>query len=283
MLEPAHRAAHVRRAARSTSTCGSTPRTRSRYGRLLGRPGPPHGQRVAARRRGAPAAHLQRHRCRGARERAGRRGAADRRAGRARRRRPDRASPAPSPQWTTWTGCGEPAWPRRSLAHAAPGRPLLGLCGGFQMLVARASTTRWRAGAARSPGWGCCRCEIGFQRDQDPVAPAPGRRSARPCAATRSITGRWSWRDPDLPGLITLPGGGGRGRGCGQRLRHALARRLRVRRVPAALPHPGGRDRRAARVRGRAGHRLRRAARRRPSTGSATWWRSTSTPTRCGG
>ena len=127
------------------------------YGRVLGRPGAAARHRVAAGRGGPAAADLQRHRRRGAGHRAGRAGAADRRAGRDRRRRPGRAARLARPPWTTWPGCARPAWPTRCRTHAAAGQAAARHLRRLPDARPSASTTRWRAAAARVPGWGCCR------------------------------------------------------------------------------------------------------------------------------
>ena len=80
------------------------------------------------------AADQQLHRHRRARSGAGRRRRLRLRRPIARRRRPDRAARAPGRPSPTSTWLRARGLDRAVLAHAAAGRPVLGICGGFQML-----------------------------------------------------------------------------------------------------------------------------------------------------
>ena len=109
-------------------------------------------------------------------------------------------------------GCARPGWPTRSRAHAAAGRPVLGICGGFQMLAARIhDEVESRRGHA-CPGSGCCRSR----------SPSTARKTARPgrrarpsgrrrCAATRSTTGTCHRPTRAWPRCSTYADGTGEG------------------------------------------------------------------------
>ena len=43
--------------------------------------------------------------------------------------------PGPGPPWPICSGCAEPVWRRPLLDAAGPGMPVLGVCGGYQMLA----------------------------------------------------------------------------------------------------------------------------------------------------
>ena len=182
-LGSAHRPAHLRRAAlqrravagRRGFAVGACRGGRRRARRTARQPG-------AAGGGGTAAADLQFHRRRGARLRARGGGPLGHRSGRARRRR-HRGDPRqqghrrrPGLAATARTGA------RRSPAHAAAGRVVLGVCGGFQMLCRRIDDPRgeWtrRGGRTRS-----ARRRHRLRHRQDTCGAGTAR-----CAATRSTT-----------------------------------------------------------------------------------------------
>ena len=174
----------LRRAAVRTSTSGSTPRTRSRTGGCSAGRGAPRGTRVAAGRGGPAAAHLQRHRRRGAGHRAGRAGAADRRAGRDRRRRPGRAARLARPPSTTWPGCGETGLADAIAAHAArrqaAARHLRRLPDARRAIH---DDVESRPGHGRR-AWACCRSRSRSARAR-PLARSRARRCGAPVQRLR--------------------------------------------------------------------------------------------------
>ena len=163
------------------------------------------------------------------------------------------------------------AWLRRTgladavRAHAAAGRPVLGICGGYQMLGQRiADPDRVEGGDAA--GLGLLDLEIVFDVEKhlaNPVGHGVGRAGAR-------------LRDPLRPRRPLRRSRADRRRGLRQRhsARHPLARPPRERRLPPRAAAPGRRPGGAQRFRGRAGHRVRaRAGRparpaRRPRRGA---------------
>lgn len=101
------------------------------------------------------------------------------------------------------------------LAHAAAGKPLLGICGGFQMLGERISDdVESRRGVV--PGLGLLPIEISFAPDKT-VARRAGTALGSPVRGYEIHHGYVSDAAPGLAGLITLPDGsvegavGGRG------------------------------------------------------------------------
>jgi adenosylcobyric acid synthase len=157
------------------------------------------------------------------------------------------------------------------VAHAAAGKPLLGICGGFQML-ARAIHDPVESRRGSVPGMGLLPIEITFD-PRKTVRQSVGTVDGDvPVRGYEIHHGYVSSAEEDLTPLLTCVDG----RGGGGRLgtRHALARRLRVRRVPPSLPHRGSPAGRPHRVPGRTGHVLRRRPRavpgpaRRPRRGA---------------
>ena len=149
-------------------------------------------------------------------------------------------------------------------AHARAGRPVLGICGGYQMLGRHIADPQGVEGDS-AEGLGLLDLEIEFDRRQAPRHPdrdRVGRAGAR-------------LRDPPRAGRPVRRPAAPRGRGLRRRgrARHPLARAAGERRVPPGVPAPGRRPGRAARVRRRARHVLRRRARhaarpaRRPRRG----------------
>ena len=73
--------------------------------------------------------------------------------------------PGPGPPSPTWAGCASAAWPRRSLRGPGPGGPVLGICGGYQMLAGR---DRRPGGIApgRGAGLGLLPVRVAFGRQK---------------------------------------------------------------------------------------------------------------------
>jgi adenosylcobyric acid synthase len=90
-------------------------------------------------------------------------------------------------------------------AHAAAGKPVLGICGGFQMLSRRIDD-EVESGRGQVDGLGMLPVEIGFQRDKTLARPS-GQALGAPVRGYEIHHGQVVWRDRDLPGLITLPSG----------------------------------------------------------------------------
>ena len=88
------------------------------------------------------------------------------------------------------------AWLRgRGLAEAIVdrarrGAPVLGICGGYQMLAAHDRGRAWSRHRAGRPGWGCCRCGSPSQADKVLGRPAG------------------SWRGHPVHGVRDPPRGG---------------------------------------------------------------------------
>ena len=236
-LERTHRKAHLRRrplrrrllARRGGFGVGGGPSCR--------RPAAAADRRAVAAGGGDPAApHLQLHRRRGAGLRArgaGALGDRPRRPARRRRRRHSRAARRPSP---TWPGCATAAWPTASPRTPASGRPVLGICGGFQMLCRRIDDPV-ESDAGGVDGLGLLDADIVFAPDKTL------RRHEAPLHGYEIHHGQVSRSDDD----DWLGVGSAARRG----LRHALARPVRQRRVPAPLARRRRRGRGAARIRRR--------------------------------
>ena len=123
--------------------------------------------------------------------------------------------------------------------HARAGRPVLGICGGFQMLGRVDPRRRSRAAVVGSTGSGCCRSRSRSRRR---------RRCGTPPASAFGVEvsgyeihhGYVSAADRRAGAADharrTAPARAPRPR---RHLRHALARRVRVGRVPARVPRRG--------------------------------------------
>jgi adenosylcobyric acid synthase len=103
-------------------------------------------------------------------------------------------------EWLRRTGLADAV-----LAHAKAGRPVLGICGGFQML-ARRIEDKVESGRGEVEGLGLLPVEIGFEHDKKLARPA-GHALGAPVGGYEIHHGRVMWRDPELPGLITLASG----------------------------------------------------------------------------
>ncbi len=95
-------------------------------------------------------------------------------------------------------------------AHVAAGRPLLGICGGFQML-ARAIHDSVESGQGSVPGLGLLPIEITFD-PRKTVRPVVGSAAGDlPVRGYEIHHGYVSAADPELPPLLREIGGGGEG------------------------------------------------------------------------
>ena len=212
-------------------------------------------QRVAAGGGRAAAADVQLHR----RRRAGRR---------ARRRGPlvDRAAELADADLVVLPGTkatvDDLGWLRRTgladavaRARAARAGRCSGICGGYQMLGRAHRRRRRREPRRRRRGLGLLAGRDRVRAEQDPRPPV-GHGLGEPVRGYEIHHGRVA-RGPATPPLLD---GDGLGAPAG-RARHPLARRCWRPTGSAGRSSPGGRARRAAGFVGRAGHRLRRAAR----------------------
>jgi adenosylcobyric acid synthase len=103
-------------------------------------------------------------------------------------------------EWLRRTGLADAV-----LAHAKAGKPVLGICGGFQML-ARRVVDEVESRRGEVDGLGLLAVEIGFRPEKTLARPA-GHALGAPVAGYEIHHGQVLWRDPELPGLITLPSG----------------------------------------------------------------------------
>ncbi len=87
--------------------------------------------------------------------------------------------------------------------HAALGKPLLGICGGFQMLSRRIHD-EIESGKGEVPGLDLLPVEIGFQRHKTLSRPN-GTALGAPVQGYEIHHGQVVWRDHDIPGFIRLP------------------------------------------------------------------------------
>ena len=236
--------------SRSATASGSTPRTRCRCSRTASSAirRPPRGRAMAAGGGDPAAAHLQFDGRRGAGVRARGAGALGHRPGRPRRRRRGRHSRQQGHRDGPGRGCGERGLADGSRRARRARRPVLGICGGFQMLCRRIDDTV-ESGVGRRRRARVCSTRTSCS--------PPTRRCVVTkfrCTDTRSITGRSCRVDR---GRLA------RGRNSPRRgLRHALARTARQRRGAASMAHRRRGGRGSTGVRGRRRRRCRRAPRR---------------------
>ena len=202
------------------------------------------------------------------------------------RRRPQRSSRRTwwccrgrSRRSRTWRGCGSAGWRRRWRSGRPSGRPILGICGGYQMLGSEIEdSVESRRGTVA--GLGLLPVRTVFDPVKTLTRPA-GFGLGEPVTGYEIHNGQVAGhrrRPPVHRRLGRSPGRLPRRRGVG----HDLARRAGERRLPPRVPGAGrGGLRRALRARTRRS-RSRRSA-RSSSTASATRWRSTWTRSGCGG
>jgi adenosylcobyric acid synthase len=98
-------------------------------------------------------------------------------------------------------------------AHAQGGRPVLGICGGFQML-GRAIHDRVESGRGRVDGLGLLPIEVTFAPDKT-VRHVSGSAFGVEVRGYEIHHGRVSAADPAMPALMTLPDGAGEGAAAG--------------------------------------------------------------------
>jgi len=111
--------------------------------------------------------------------------------------------------WCRETGLAEAV-----VAHAGAGRPLLGICGGYQMLAERIhDDVESRRGTVR--GLGLLPVDIGFAAEKTLARPAGTAFDGVPVRGYEIHHGQVSRSAPDLPPLIRLPGGAGEGARAG--------------------------------------------------------------------
>ncbi|HWC82183.1 MAG TPA: cobyric acid synthase [Pseudonocardiaceae bacterium] len=89
--------------------------------------------------------------------------------------------------------------------HARAGKPVLGICGGFQMLGKRISD-EVESGAGEVAGLGLLDLDVSFALDKTLAQPA-GAAFGVPAHGYEIHHGQVSRRGADLPGLVTLPDG----------------------------------------------------------------------------
>ncbi len=106
-------------------------------------------------------------------------------------------------------------WLRRNgladaiVRHAEQGKPVLGICGGFQMLSRRIHD-EIESGKGDVDGIGLLPVEIAFERSKTLARPQ-GSALGAPVHGYEIHHGQVVWREPGVPGLIRLPDGGDEG------------------------------------------------------------------------
>ena len=165
---------------------------------------------------------------------------------------------------------------RAIVARAAAGAPILGICGGYQLLGERIAD-EVESGQGEVAGLGVLPVVTTFERDK------VLRRRAGRCAWLDTAAGGYEIRHGrvDAPrrraAAHTPTTASPTAAASGTVARHVVARRARARRLPARAAAAG---RRRARPALRAGQRARSPPRASAgSTSSATSWPTTSTPT----
>jgi adenosylcobyric acid synthase len=106
--------------------------------------------------------------------------------------------------WLRGTGLADAV-----VAHARAGRPLLGICGGYQMLAARIHD-EVESGRGTVDGLGLLPVEIAFERAKTLARPS-GVALGAPVHGYEIHHGVVRWRDGGLDPLIRLPDGTGEG------------------------------------------------------------------------
>ena len=114
--------------------------------------------------------------------------------------------PAPRAPPPTWPGCAAPAWPRPSPPAPAGASPLLGICGGCQMLgLSIEDPDGLESPEPSVDGLGLLPIRTRFRRDKL-TAQVKARPGAAPASSPRA------WPPPPSCRLRDPHGGGGGGR-----------------------------------------------------------------------
>ncbi len=111
-------------------------------------------------------------------------------------------------EWLRRTGLADAI-----VAHANSGRPLLGICGGFQMLSRRIHD-EVESKRGEVEGLGLLPVEIGFQKTKTLARPT-GEGLGADVSGYEIHHGQVVWREDHLPPLLTLPSGAGEGAASG--------------------------------------------------------------------